>query len=295
MGLYPALQSSRADLVDALKEGGRGTSGSARQQRFRKILVGAQVALSVTLLAGASLLIASFVRLSHQDPGFRPDNLWVGFTVMPQAQYPDVASRDAFRRANDERPAHRRRCARGGDQRRVSALQWRRRRPSTRARMATFRPSRSAKARPPMTSRRDGFETLGIPILAGRDFNEQDMADHPNVILISAAGAKSVFGNENPIGKTLLVTSGSVPVEIVGVVGDVRSARLDQQNDMEFYRPFAQENFPFLTITVRSPLPPDSVTKSVQASAEDDRSGSCADSAAADGARSWRRRLVRRR
>jgi putative ABC transport system permease protein len=74
-----------------------------------------------------------------------------------------------------------------------------------------------------------------------------------------------VFGNENPIGKTLLITSGSVPVEIVGVVGDVRSVQLNQHNDMEFYRPFAQENFPFLTITVRSPLPPDSVTKSVQA------------------------------
>ena len=78
MGLYPALQSSRADIVDALKEGGRGTAGSVRQQRFRKLLVGAQVALSVTLLAGASLLIASFVRLSHQDPGFKPDNLWIG-------------------------------------------------------------------------------------------------------------------------------------------------------------------------------------------------------------------------
>jgi ABC-type antimicrobial peptide transport system permease subunit len=56
-----------------------------------------------------------------------------------------------------------------------------------------------------------------------------------------------------------------VPVEIVGVVGDVRSVRLDQQNEMEFYRPMAQENFPFLTIIVRSPLPPDSVTKAVQA------------------------------
>src|SRR5205823_7078005 len=61
MGLYPAWQSSRADLADGLKEGGRGTSGSMRQQRFRKILVGAQVALSVTLLAGAALLITSFV------------------------------------------------------------------------------------------------------------------------------------------------------------------------------------------------------------------------------------------
>lgn len=69
MGLYPALQSSRADLVEGLKEGGRGSSGSVRQQRFRKVLVGAQVALSVTLLAGAALLITSFVRLSQQNAG----------------------------------------------------------------------------------------------------------------------------------------------------------------------------------------------------------------------------------
>ena len=96
MGLYPALQSSRADIVEALKEGGRGTAGSVRQQRFRKLLVGAQVALSVTLVAGASLLIASFVRLSHQDPGFKFDNLWTAFTVMPQAQYPDPAARTRF-------------------------------------------------------------------------------------------------------------------------------------------------------------------------------------------------------
>src|SRR4029078_7855349 len=61
MGVYPAMQPSRADLVDGLKEGGRGTSGSIRQQRLRKILVGAQVALSVTLLAGAALLITSFM------------------------------------------------------------------------------------------------------------------------------------------------------------------------------------------------------------------------------------------
>src|SRR5437868_13536024 len=70
MGVYPALQSSRADLVNGLKEGGRGTSGSAHQQRFRKILVSAQVALSVTLLAGAALLITSFVQLSRQNIGF---------------------------------------------------------------------------------------------------------------------------------------------------------------------------------------------------------------------------------
>src|SRR4029077_18591540 len=83
MGVYPAMQASRADLVDGLKEGGRGTSGSVRQQRLRKILVGAQVALSVTLLAGAALLITSFMRLSNQNLGFRPQHLWTGAITLP--------------------------------------------------------------------------------------------------------------------------------------------------------------------------------------------------------------------
>jgi hypothetical protein len=92
MGFYPAWQSPRADLVDGLKEGGRGSSGSVKQQRFRRILVGAQVALSVTLLAGAALLIASFVRLNHQDLGFRAENRWVEFVTLPAAPYPDIAA-----------------------------------------------------------------------------------------------------------------------------------------------------------------------------------------------------------
>ncbi len=265
MGLYPALQSSRADIVDALKEGGRGTAGSVRQQRFRKMLVGAQVALSVTLVAGASLLIASFVRLESSGSRIQARESLDRTHRHAAGAISGRRFPRTFRRANDERPArHARRCKmrRSAADFRSSMAAARR---STRARKATFRPSRSGKGAPSNDITPGWLRTLGIPLLAGRDFNERDMVDHPNVILISATGAKTVFGNENPIGKTLLVTSGSVPVEIVGVVGDVRSARLDQQNDMEFYRPFAQENFPFLTITVRSPLPPDSVTKSVQA------------------------------
>jgi putative ABC transport system permease protein len=264
MGLYPALQSSRADIVEALKEGGRGTAGSVRQQRFRKLLVAGQVALSVTLLAGASLLIASFVRLSHQDPGFKFDHLWTGVTVMPQAQYPDPGSRTRFA----DQLTNALRATPGLQEVSLSTGI-----PLNGGFGATLF-ARAEGNVPPVAERKGApsndimpgwLHTLGIPLLVGRDFNEQDTADHPNVMLISAAGAKTVFGNQNPIGKTLLITSSSVPVEIVGVVGDVRSVRLDQQNEMEFYRPFAQENFPFVTITVRSPLPPDTVTKSVQA------------------------------
>ncbi len=263
MGLYPALQSSRGDIVEALKEGGRGTAGSTRQQRFRKLLVGAQVALSVTLVAGASLLIASFVRLSHQDPGFKFDQLWNAFTVVPQAQYPDTASRTRFA----EQLLTTLRATPGLQDATISSGI-----PLNGGGGATLY-TRSEGDVPPVAERKGApsndiepgyLRALGIPLLAGRDLNEQDIADHPNVILISASGAKTVFGNENPIGKTLLITSGSVPVEIVGVVGDTRSVRLDQQNDMEFYRPFAQENFPFVAITVRSSLPTDAVTKSVQ-------------------------------
>lgn len=263
MGLYPALQSSRTDLVDALKEGGRGTQGSVRQQRLRKILVGAQVALSVTLLAGASLLVTSFLRLSQQDPGFNVENLWIGVTALSQAEYPDEASRSRFA----EQLQMRLHATPGFEGVMLST---------------TFplfgNPGATLYARPegnvPPVAERKGapsnsvmpgwFRAAGIPLLAGRDFNEQDVLNYPNVIIISKAGAKTVFGEENPIGKTLLITNSSVPAEIVGVVGDVRSVQLSQANNMEFYRPFAQENSPFLRIVVRSPLPTETITRAVK-------------------------------
>src|SRR5437763_2692367 len=263
MGIYPALQSSRGDIVDALKEGGRATAGSVRQQRFRKLLVGAQVALSVILLAGASLLISSFLRLSHQDPGFKTDNLWTGFTVMPQPQYPDQPTRTRFA----EHLLNGLRNTPGLQDAMISSGF-----PLAGGAGAT-RHTNAEENVPPIAERKGApsndlmpgwFHTLGIPLVAGRDFNEQDLLDHPNVVIISKSGAKMLFGNENPIGKTLLVTSGSVPVEIIGLVGDVRSVQLNQHNEMEFYRPLAQENFPFLSIAVRSSLPPETITRSVQ-------------------------------
>ncbi|MBV9008938.1 MAG: ABC transporter permease [Verrucomicrobia bacterium] len=264
MGVYPAWQSSRTDIVDALKEGGRGTAGSVRQQRFRKVLVGAQVALSVTLLAGASLLIASFIRLSHQDPGFKYENLWLGFTIVPEAQYPDKPSRTRL----VEKLQNALRASPGIDDVAIGTGF-----PLVGGGGGATLYARADRDVPPVAERKGApendvtpgwFHALGIPLIAGRDFNEQDSFDHPNVIIISASGAKTVFGNENPIGKTLLITSGSIPAEIVGVVGDVRSVQLNQKNEMEFYQPFAQGNFPFFGIAVRSSLPVQTTTRAVQ-------------------------------
>src|SRR6266566_1392635 len=266
MGIYPALQSSRADLVDGLKEGGRGTSGSVRQQRFRKILVGAQVALSVTLLAGAALLITSFVKLSRQNIGFRAENLWIGLVTLPQAQYPDAATRQHFVEktlAALQRIPSLQSATISGDIPLIAAAG---------SNMLYTRPDgeilpvdkRAAAAGHDIAP--DYFKTFGIPILTGRDFDEHDVADHQNVMLISQAGARKVFGNENPIGKTLLVSSASTPLEIIGVVGDVRSRLIAKSNDVEIYRPWAQENFPFAVIAVRSNLREDAATKVVQSS-----------------------------
>src|SRR5205085_9913887 len=165
--------------------GGRGTSGSVRQQRFRKILVGAQVALSVTLLAGAALLMTSFVRLSRQSIGFRAENLWIGLVTLPQAQYPDLATRQHFVEQTLA-ALHA-----------ISSLQS--------ATVSGDIPLLAGAGSQTLYSRADGdilpvdkrasavshdiapdyFKTWGIPILAGRDIDQHDVADHQNVVLIA--------------------------------------------------------------------------------------------------------------
>src|SRR4029077_16835695 len=209
MGIYPALQGSHADLVDGLKEGGRGTSGSVRQQRFRKILVGAQVALSVTLLAGAALLITSFVRLSQQNTGFRSENLWVGFITLPQAQYPDASARERF----TEQTLNALRTTSGFESVSISSdipL-------NGGSRVLYSRPEGDVlpidkpPARPAHEITPGYFRTWGISILSGRDIDDHDIDGRQNVIVISQAGARKLFGGEGPVGHPLLIPASTAP------------------------------------------------------------------------------------
>ena len=258
MGLYPAWQSSRADLVDGLKDGGRAISGSRGQQRLRRGLVAVQVGLSVVLLAGASLLIASFVRLSQQAGGFRSDNMWVGNIGMPPAAYPDDAARGRFA----ERLQAELQTAPG-----VEAI-------SISDGVPLANPgSRSPYARvdgnpPPVNQRPLGknnsispgyFKTFGIPLLAGREFDERDTSSRPAVVIISNSAAKKLFPGEDPIGRQMYFGTDNgtgLVTEVVGIVGDVRSVQLALPNDVEFYRPFGQRTTPFLTVTIRTPQKP---------------------------------------
>jgi predicted permease len=267
MGLYPAWQSSRADLVDGLKEGGRGTSGSRGQHRFRRGLVAAQVGLSVVLLAGAAMLISSFVRLSRQEAGFRSERVWTGGIGMPPAQYPDPASRGRFA----ERLQSELQTAPG-----VEAVSVADAVPLSGNYSSS--PYARADGNPvPVNQRPLGltrsispgyFRTLGIPMMSGRDFSEQDKLDSPLVVILSNATAKKLFPNENPIGRQILFgtdNGNGLPAEVIGVVGDVRSQQLAKANDVEFYRPWPQRSNPFLNVIVRSATKPEATAGIVRA------------------------------
>ena len=259
MGLYPAWQSSRADLVEGLKEGGRGASGSRGQHRFRRGLVAAQVGLSVVLLAGAAMLISSFVRLSQQEAGFRSDRVWAGGIGLPPAQYPDPATRARFA----ERLQAELQTAPGVE---AAAI--------TDAVPLSGNRSSSPYARldgdpVPVNQRPLGltrsvspgyFQTLGIPLLSGRDFTEQDKTDSRLVVILSTSTSKKLFPNENPMGHQILFgtdNGNGLPAEVIGVVGDVRSQELSKSNDVEFYRPWPQRSAPFLNVVVRSATKPE--------------------------------------
>ncbi len=268
MGLYPAWQSSRADLVEGLKEGGGGTTGGHRQHRLRRGLVAAQVGLSVALVASAAMLISSFVRLSRQESGFRSERIWAGGVALPPSRYPDPASQARFvQRLTEElqnEPGVEVASVTGavplsGD---IS------RSPYTRVDgnpvPLTQRPLGLTRSVSP-----NYFRTLSIPLVSGRDFSECDGVDQPLVVILSKATAKKLFPNEDPLGHRILFGTDNgtgAPAEVVGIVGDVRSADLAKVNDVEFYRPWAQRSSPFLNVLVRSTTKPEATTGIVRLS-----------------------------
>lgn len=267
MGLYPAWQSSRADLVDGLKDGGRAMTGSKGQQRFRRGLVAAQVGLSVVLLAGASLLIASFVRISQQPSGFSPERLWVGFIGLPPGQYPDPTAKALFvdRLLTELKNSPGVESASAGDGVPLGGG-------NSRSPYARVDGNPVAVNQRPLGLTRSvspGFmKTYGIPLLSGRDFDERDGVDKSNVVILSKSTAAKLYpGGEDPIGKQIFFGTDNntgLPAEVIGIVGDVRSLRLEQANDIEFYRPWAQRSNQFVAVTVKTAFKPDAATGTVR-------------------------------
>ena len=267
LGFYPAWQSSRADLTTGLKDGGRSVSGSVGQRRVRRGLVAAQVAFSVILLAGAALLLASFIRLSREQMGFNPERIWLGGIGLPASQYNEDASQARFverlRAELQSQPGVEAVAITdtvplsGGFSRTPYAL--------------------TDGAAPPVTERPIGLthsvspgylRTFGMTLLAGRDLNEHDTADHPEVVMISQATAEKLFPRKNAVGQELFlggINGTGARVQIVGLVNDVRSMQLAKKDEVKFYRPFAQRANTFFTVAIRGTERPEALLGTARA------------------------------
>ncbi|MDP1568656.1 MAG: ABC transporter permease [Vicinamibacterales bacterium] len=264
-GLVPALMAT-AMANDALREGGRHGSGP-RSRRALGTLVVAEVALSLVLLAGAGLLIRSFVKLQSIDPGFRAEGVFTARVNAPSARYPTGGDAERFfsRALEAIRQIPAVQSAAG-----ISFL------PLAGPGMGTsfYRtdlPIPADGERPgtevrPVTP--NYFRTMGIPHLAGRDFTEADSADAPLVAVVSEGLVRRMYPGESPLGKRLQVAIGraeGMDVEIVGVVGDVRFASLDAETRPAVYIPLPQLSIGLVTFVVRTGMEPLTLTSSVSA------------------------------
>lgn len=239
-GLAPAWQASRSNRNEALKERGQSVGG-ARQSRARSLLVVSEIALSLVLLAGAGLLIKSFLRLQAVNPGFDARNVLAIRLSLPKAQYSNRAAVTAFY----EKLQPRLQSLPGVETVGVVSIL------PLGGLLASVNFTIEGRAAPPdeslMTDYRvagaDYFRTLKIPLIAGRQFNEHDTAQTTPVVLISQNLARRYWPNASPIGARLRIDDndqGPRPVEIVGVVGDVKHLSLDGEPSFHIYLPLHQ-------------------------------------------------------
>jgi predicted permease len=254
LGLVPALHASRSDPIDSLKDSSRGTTGR-QAGRLRAGLLIAEVALSLVLLVGAMLLIDSFRRLQNVDPGFRAEGITTFFVALPPGSYPDIEKQGLFFQNALEKIAAvpgvtHAAAASGlpasgnGNTRSPAAVEGRPIPPVS---------DRTICVRSTITP--GFFETLGIPIKQGRDFNWRDRPDATQVVIINETMARKLFPGENPIGRRLITGIQSIPREIVGVAGDVRTENLSLPPAAEMYYPATQLDGAFLNVIVRSSRP----------------------------------------
>jgi predicted permease len=262
-GILPALQASRTQAAQVIKESGE--RGSSRA-RGRSALVVAEIALTLVLLAGAGLLANSFLRLQRVDPGFNPEQVMIGHLLLPQSRYRTGAEQTRLYRQLIEGLAAR---------------------PELRAAAVGFPgPFRGSSANGsfdidgrPAASRTDRpfayigtvsggyFEAMGIPLLAGRTFLDHDVDNAPGVTIVSAALARKYWPGESPIGKRIRFDDDpSAPwITVVGLVGDVRQLGMAAEPPPLLFFPYEQFALPFTSVAVRSALPEATVASMMRA------------------------------
>jgi len=259
-GLAPALQSSRPDLNETLKEGGR---SSSRLGRARNVLIVIEVALALVLLVGAGLMIRSFRHLQEVDPGFDPRNLLTMRLFLPESKYPETKQRRAFfeqvLQRIEELPG-----VQG-----VGTSTWI---PTLGGGDTYFTiegkpfpdPNRKVTAFNPRVSH-NYLRAMKIPLIKGRHFTEAETKEEKGkTVIINEAFARAYFADDEPLGKRLIVDMGEPwTCEIIGVARDTTQFALDSTIFPMMYLPSIQ-NF-VAVIVVRASGDPLALTASVRA------------------------------
>lgn len=238
-GSMPALQSSRPDLNEALKEGARSSGGSHRA-RTRSLLVVSEMALAFMLLVGAGLLINSFLKLRSVDPGLKPESVLTMNINLPRQQYGRPEQVIAFHRQLIEQVSAVPGVESVGT---VTALPYG---GSTNGFGYTLDSAVSGDKAVSLVSQQaspDFFKAIGIPLIAGREFNDRDIDGSAAVIIVSDSLAKKYWPDQDPLGQRIKwgdKAFGSPWMTIVGVVGDVRLRGLDTPPRPTVYTPHLQ-------------------------------------------------------
>ena len=236
-GLAPAMQSTRPKLTEALKEGGRGASGGIRTQRLRNGLVVVQVALAMVLVAGAALMVQTFMALQAIDTGFNPDNLLTMEIVLPGDKYPSDTEENLY---YDE--ILRRTQSYPGVRSATTAYPLVLNHESLGGKFEIDgRPPASPEDTPSANTfwvTPEYFKTMEIPIVRGRGFDSRDTTESDRVILLNQRMADRFFPNEDPLGHRLKMYD--LWWTVAGIVADSVAYELNEDTPSLLYFPQAQ-------------------------------------------------------
>jgi putative ABC transport system permease protein len=264
-GVVPAFEASRPELNESLKEGGRSGASGARGNRMRSIFVIAQVAMALVLLICSGLMIKSLGRLQSVDPGFDARNLLTVKLQLPGSRYREDQKQIAFFRELINR---------------IETL------PGVRSAGAINylpfagpgagtgftiegEPEPPPSQRPVVDARvaEPGyFDTMRIPFVAGRNFNEREATQESHVVVINETMARLAFSDADPLGRkvTIFMKGTNVPSTIIGVVGDVKHESLSSEVRAMAYWPPPEQSYRYMTVVVRTESSPTALVPAIR-------------------------------
>jgi putative ABC transport system permease protein len=263
-GLAPALQASRPDVAETLKEGGRSGGGGVGRHRVRSGLVIAEVSLALVLLVGAGLMLKSFLRVLDADPGFHSENVLTMTVALPQMKYPDAEKRRAFYRQALEKV----RVLPGVE---AAAI--------TLPLLGGWQTSFAIEGEPPPPPGQapstditrvspDYFRAMGVRLIKGRHFTEQDQDGQQPVCIVDEKMVQAHWPGADPLGKRMRLGAGpnnnNPWMTVVGVVAHVKNYGVDQDSRVETYVPYPQNPVGSLTFVLKTAADPGSLTSAVR-------------------------------